>query len=345
MYLQDFYVEINSTLMVCIPFFLNIAPHERVVLVGGGHIALAKAESLAPAGASLSVIAEKILPELERLVRSCGGSITVDSYRAEHIDGAKLVIAATGDRSVNEAIQRDAKKKSIFVNVVDTPELCDFIFPATVERGDIKIAISTTGISPTFARLIKRKIEQVLPWNLSLLTEWIGKKRATVQSEIADIQARRLFWEDILEGAVVEEVLAGNTKKADEMFSLNLKNAETEARAALWLVGAGRGHSDLITFKGVQLLSQADVIIVDASVAPDALRRFARKDAKKIPAHARDTVALLEEHLQKGRIVARLKDRVNGAGSHTAEEIAVAQRLNVPWQVAPASVEGFSHAG
>ncbi len=330
--------------MTYIPFFLHIGPAERIVIIGGGRIALAKAEALKSAAKSLHFVTENASEPLVDWAKAEGGSVTRASYHRSHLLGAKLVIAATDKPEVNRQIQEDAKELGIPVNVVDTPELCDFIFPAVVERGPVKIAISTAGVSPTLARLIKRRIEQLLPWNFGQLTDWIALRRSSVQRKYKSLQSRRLFWEEVLSGPTAQEVLEGNYAKADKLFACALEETPDAARGALWLVGAGPGHPDLITVRAAQLLSQADVILYDRLVAPDLLSRYARKEASKIavgkrPGHhskkQEEIDELLKMHLRKNRIVVRLKGGDPGIYAHAAEEIGIAAKLGVPWQIVP----------
>ncbi|MBV8938473.1 MAG: uroporphyrinogen-III C-methyltransferase [Alphaproteobacteria bacterium] len=330
--------------MAYIPFFLNVEPADRIVIIGGGAVALAKTQALRSAGAALHVVAEKLLPELHWTIQRLGGTVDVSLYEARFLYGAKLVIAATSDKALNARIRADARGLGIPVNVVDTPELCDFIFPAVVERGDIQIAISTSGINPTLARLLKRRIEQLLPWNFAALAAWLKTKRTAARQQILSLQSRRLFWEDVLESAIPQEILEGNLARGEALFAEALKQQPEGKRAALYLIGAGPGHPDLITVKATQLLGQADVILYDRLVPHGLLSRYARKDAQAIavgkePGRHHKTQAeidaLLERQLRAGKIVVRLKGGDPGIYAHSAEEIAVAARLGVPYQIVP----------
>lgn len=314
------------------------------MIIGGGNVALAKTEALAASNASVEVLAKRITPELQALLRTTGGRAIVGEYHRDAIEGAKMVVAATENSELNQRIYEDAKSFHIPVNVVDNPELCDFIFPAVVNRGKLQIAISSSGINPTLARLIKRRIEHVLPWNLSELVDWLKSKRDVTRSRIKNLQARRLFWEEVLEGAVAQEVLEGNHARADWLFQKALSTTTADARAALYLVGAGPGHPDFITLRGAQILGQADVILYDRLIPTELLSRYARKDALKIyvgkqqGTHTKtqqEIDVLLHEHLLAKRIVVRLKGGDPGVYAHSAEELAIAVKLGVPYQIVP----------
>lgn len=325
------------------PLFLKLEG-ATAVIIGGGPVASGKAESLLGFGVQLRVVAPEILPELRDLLAEKGSELIEAPYSAENLAGAAIVIAATDDRNLNARIHADAKARGLLVNVVDTPALCDFIFPAVVTRGGIQVAISTAGVSPSLARFLKRRIEQALPWNLDQLAAWIGQKRKVLSASLKHIQSRRLLWDEVLEGPVAQEVLEGNYAKADALFAQSLAEQETAPRAALYLIGAGPGHPDLITVRAAQLLAQADVVLYDRLIPFDALARYARKEALKISVgksagdHGKTQEQinlLIEEHLRANKIVVRLKGGDPGIYGHAAEELEIARRLDVPYQIVP----------
>ena len=180
----------------------------NVLLVGGGQVATRKARLLIKAGARLTVVAPQIGAELQQLLDSSGGSWQRDSYSDGAIADAVLVVAATPLRNVNEQVYRDATARRLPVNVVDSPDLCTFIFPAIVERGPLTVAISSGGNSPVLVRLLRRRIEAMVPAAYGRLARFAGRLRDTVKEAIPGETARRLFWEGSVEGAVGELVLA-----------------------------------------------------------------------------------------------------------------------------------------
>ena len=325
------------------PFFFKLDALPCLI-VGGGSVALAKAGTLLGCGARLHVAAETILPELQAMLERNGGSFALGGYDSAMLDGVRIVVAATDDRALNSRIRDDARLRNIPVNVVDDPELCDFIFPAIVQRGDIQIAISTAGVSPTLARYLKRRIEQVLPWNLDQLSDWLKVKRREISKRLGHLQTRRLFWDEVIEGPIAQEVLEGNNAKADALLAQALADHDPMPRAALYLIGAGPGHPDLITVRGAQLLAQADIVLYDRLIPPDVLTRYARRDALKISVGKSanrygmtqpQIDALIAEHLAANRIVVRLKGGDPGIYAHAVEELEIARRLDVPWQIVP----------
>ena len=326
------------------PLFQRVYRQDRIVIFGGGKTALAKAETLLALDIVPEIIAPKILPELALRIQEEGGKIHDKSYDPAQIKSAKLIIAATNNAQVNTAIAKNAKAAHIPVNVVDQPALCDFIFPAFLRRGNLQIAISSSGINPTLVRLIKRRIEQILPWNLEKWMAWLEEKKDKVRQSIGNIQARRLFWEEILHGPLFQEVTENNIMRSDVLLEKALQKSPKQARAALYLVGAGPGHPDLITVRGAQILGQADSILYDRLVSTDVLNRYARRDAEKIPVGKQAGVlgisqkeigAILKKRLQQQKIVVRLKGGDPGVYAHSAEELEIAHMLNIPCQIIP----------
>lgn len=315
------------------------------MIIGGGDVAFAKAETLLANGAALFVAAEDISHRLRVLLATHAMSYVQAVYEPSQLNGAALVIAATNDKALNAHIHADAKARGILVNTVDQPDLCDVIFPAIVRRGSLMVAISSSATSPVLARLVKQWIERALPWNLERLAYFAEARRDQVKQALSTIQAKRLFWQRIFEGPVAEEILEGNEGRASLLFDVALaEDAAKQNQAALYLIGAGPGHPDLITVKAVRLLSQADVVLYDRLVAPELLTRYVRREAQKIcvgktrDLHLKSQEAidvLIARHLQAGQAVVRLKGGDPGIYAHGAEEIAVARKLNVPWQIVP----------
>ncbi|MCI5049930.1 MAG: siroheme synthase CysG [Rickettsiales bacterium] len=327
------------------PAFMKLDDGRQVIIIGGGDIARAKAETLLAYGKTLRVYAEAISEPMRELLDAHDVYYEEKAYHVSQLDRAALIIAATDRREVNEQIYLDAQIKGILVNVVDQPELCDVIFPAIVRRGPLQIAISSAGISPVLARMVKQKIERVLPWNLATLIDYVKARRVKVKNALHGIQAKRLFWHEVVDGSIAEEVLEGNLSRADEQFDLLLEqDGEKKNRAALYLIGAGPGHPELITVKALRLLSKADVVLYDRLVAPEIIEQYARREAEKISvgktkgchSHSQDSIdGLIEQHLSDGNIVVRLKGGDPGIYAHGAEEIAIARKLDVPYQIVP----------
>jgi uroporphyrin-III C-methyltransferase/precorrin-2 dehydrogenase/sirohydrochlorin ferrochelatase len=327
------------------PLFLRLAEDRRILIVGGGAVAQAKAEALLPYAATLHVVADSFAEATKQFLRHNGVSYDQAPYSPHLLKGVGLVIAATNKQDINQQIYQDAHAQGVLVNVVDQPELCDVIFPAIVRRGSLQIAISSSGLSPVLSRLVKQQIERVIPWQFERLIEFTREKRSKVKQHLNTLQKRRLLWHNVLEGNVAEEVLEGNDTRAEALFDEKLEEAQSiSSEAALYLIGAGPGNPDLLTIKAIRLLSRADVVLYDRLIAPEILDMYARKEAEKTCVgktkdyHLKTQESIDEmiaRHLKAGRIVARLKGGDPSIYAHGAEEIAVARELNVPYQIVP----------
>lgn len=315
----------------------------RVLLVGGGQVASRKARLLARAGARISLVAPDILPELQQLLAESGGSWEQGIYQQASIGSAVLVVAATPHREVNEQVYRDATARQLPVNVVDAPDLCTFIFPSIVDRTPLTIAISSGGNSPVLVRSLRRKLEAMLPAGYGRLAQFAGRMRAVVKEAIAGESPRRLFWEQAVDGAVAELVLAGREQDAEQLLQAQLQDTDVLHRGEVYLLGAGPGDPDLMTFKALRLLQSADVVLYDRLVAP-AIVELARRDAERIYVgksrsdHAvpqQQINELLLQLAQQGKRVVRLKGGDPFVFGRGGEEIELLAQHNIPFQVIP----------
>ena len=314
-----------------------------MVLIGGGTVATRKARLLLRAGANLTVVAPEISTELEQQIADHGGVWQQSRYRETDIHGKKLVVAATPDSVTNEQVYRDATALSLPVNVVDAPHLCSFIFPSIVDRDPLLIAISSSGKSPVLARILRRKIEALIPAAYGRLADFAGRFRQLVKQSIPEETPRRLFWEQAMEGALAEQVLAGRDDEAEALLRERLLDSSALHGGEVYLIGAGPGDPDLMTFKAARLLQSADVVLYDRLVSP-LIVDLARRDAERIyvgkkrAEHAvaqTDINQLLLELAQQGKRVVRLKGGDPFIFGRGGEEIELLARHNIPFQVVP----------
>ncbi len=314
-----------------------------VVLVGGGTVATRKARLLVRAGANLTVVSPTISTELESLLAEHGGVWQQARYREVDLHGRTLVVAATPDRATNEQIFRDATALSMLVNVVDTPDLCTFIFPSIVDRNPLLIAISSSGRSPVLARILRRQIEALVPAAYGRLAAFAGRFRQLVKDHIPQDSARRLFWEQVLEGTVAEQVLAGRDAQAEQQLRERLQDTSALRAGEVYLVGAGPGDPDLLTFKAARLLQSADVVLYDRLVSP-AIVDLARRDAQRIYVGKRrsdhtlpqtEINQLLLDLALQGKRVVRLKGGDPFVFGRGGEEIELLAKHGIPFQVVP----------
>lgn len=326
-----------------LPLFFDLKS-ASVLLVGGGDVALRKARLLVRAGARLRVVARAVDSELERLVEQHQGQVIIGEYHAGLLDEVVLAVAATDDQALNQRIHYDAVAQRIPINVVDNPALCTFVFPAIVDRSPIVIGISSGGQSPVLARLLRAKLETLIPAGYSRLGALVGGFRERVKARFGSVNERRRFWENVLQGEVAERVFAGRDQEAEQLLEQQLaQQPDATPVGEVYLVGAGPGDPELLTFKALRLMQQADVVIYDRLVSAavlDLCRRDAdliyvgkERDNHSVPQQGIN--ALLVEHARQGRRVVRLKGGdpfIFGRGGEELEELKAA---GIPFQVVP----------
>ncbi|MFK4027665.1 siroheme synthase CysG [Stutzerimonas balearica] len=314
-----------------------------VLVVGGGEVALRKARLLADAGACLRVVAPSIDQSLVALVADSGGESRARNYTADDLHGCVLAIAATDSEPTNAQVSADARTIGIPVNVVDAPELCSVIFPAIVDRSPLMIAVSSGGDAPVLARLMRARIETWIPAAYGQLAGLARRYRARVKARFANVQQRRIFWEEVFQGPIAEQALSGRQAQAERLLEEKLAGAREQLLGEVYLVGAGPGDPDLLTFRALRLMQQADVVLYDRLVAP-AILELCRRDADRIyVGKQRANHALPQEQInqqlvalaKQGKRVLRLKGGdpfIFGRGGEEIEELAA---NGVPFQVVP----------
>ena len=211
----------------------------RVLVVGGGEIALRKARLLADAGAALRVVAPEVDGQLAALAREGGGEVLVRGYQPGDLDGCRLVIAATDDSVLNAQVSADAQARSLPVNVVDAPALCTVIFPAIVDRSPLVVAVSSGGDAPVLARLIRARLEAWIPAAYGELAGLAARFRDKVKALYPDVNQRRGFWEDVFQGPIAERQLAGQGSEAERLLQAKVDGAPVQQGArCIWSVPA-----------------------------------------------------------------------------------------------------------
>jgi uroporphyrin-III C-methyltransferase/precorrin-2 dehydrogenase/sirohydrochlorin ferrochelatase len=326
------------------PAFLNLEGRP-CLLVGGGTVATRKAELLLAAGAKLTVVAPDLSPELARHLAA--GRITHRGgrFRREYLDGQWLVVNATDDPDVAGEVFDAANDAGIFCNSVDDKARCTYITPAIIDRNPVVVAVSTGGAAPLLARKIRAQIEAVLPARLGRLAALAAEWRDRVRHRISDFLGRRRFWEEVFDGAVSDEMLAGRSQSARRGFvslledSARLRKREGEA----WLVGAGPGDPGLLTLRALQLMQRADVVIHDRLVSAEVLA-LVRRDAERISVgkspdckspSQEEINNLLIRLVREGKRVCRLKGGDPFIFGRGGEEIEALSAAGLKYQVVP----------
>ena len=328
--------------MEYLPLFHNLRG-SQVLIVGGGEIALRKSRLIADAGALLRVVAPAIDAQLLELVQASGGVAITRGYQEGDLDGCQLVIAATDEQALNATVSADARRRCVPVNVVDAPALCSVIFPAIVDRSPLVVAVSSGGDAPVLARLIRAKLETWIPSAYGELAGLAARFRQQVKNLYPDVQQRRAFWEEVFQGPIADRQLAGQGAEAQRLLQAKVDGAPPHAPGEVYLVGAGPGDPDLLTFKALRLMQQADVVLYDRLVAPPILE-LCRRDAERIYVGKRRAEhAVPQDQInqqlvvlaKQGKRVLRLKGGdpfIFGRGGEEIEELAA---HGIPFQVVP----------
>lgn len=301
------------------PIFLDLHGQTALVL-GGGEVASRKAEILAAAGAEIRMAA---------------------AFTPALLDGCALAVGADAPLAELEALSAEARRRGVPVNIVDRPALCSFIMPAIIDRAPVTIAVSTGGDAPVLARLLRARIEGVIPPAYGRLATLAGRLREELRARLPDLPRRRAALERILSGRAAELVFAGDEAAAEAEARRQMEAATPTGAVAL--VGAGPGAADLLTLRAQRLLGEADVIVHDRLVG-DAVLDLARRDARRISVgkaradHSlpQDQInALLVTLAREGLRVVRLKGGdpfVFGRGGEEAEALRAA---GIPVEVVP----------
>lgn len=327
------------------PLFTDLTDRPCLV-VGGGRVAGRKVRQLLRAGAKITVNARSLNPDLLELNKIGKITAAVGEFVPELVKDHLLIIAATSDAAVNQAVAKTAEENFRFCNVVDDRKHSSFIVPGIIDRDPMIVAISSGGRSPTLTTLIRQKIEGLLPARLGALARWAGVWRNTVRARLPSPRARQRFWQNALAGAASDSFLAGRTAEADRamVHALAVDPSRAESRPGIaYLVGAGPGDPGLITVTGSRLLQQADVVMHDRLVSP-ALLDLARRDADLIPVGKSGSApsisqeginTLLVKLVAQGNRVCRLKGGDPFVFSRGAEEATALAEAGMPYQVVP----------
>ncbi|MGC3982623.1 MAG: siroheme synthase CysG [Steroidobacteraceae bacterium] len=320
------------------PIFLRITG-QPVVVIGGGEVAARKALLLARAGAVITIIAPQLCPALQERLERRELQHVPEEFRPEHLEGARLVVAATDVQAVNAWVSRSAEARHIPVNVVDDRELSRFIMPAIVDRSPVIVAVGSSGDAPVLTRRLREKIEALLPESLGKLARLSGALRGKVKQQVSNADARRRFWERFFDGDIAADVLAGREQQAQQSIEqaiddgLQQSDGRAQPLGEVALVGAGPGDPGLLTIRALRVMQNADVVVYDRLVSNevmelvrrDAERIYVGKAAGKAYVEQEDINQLLVDLAKQGKRVCRLKGGdpfVFGRGGEELEKLA-----------------------
>ena len=339
-----------SAKLKAFPVFMRVEG-ERVVIVGGGEEALAKARLISQSSAKIRIVAEDSDAELSDWASAHGVELIKTPYAEALLNGARLVFAASGEEALDRRVSEDARRLGLPVNAVDRPDLCDFFTPALVNRAPVCVAIGTEGTGPVLAQMIRGRIDRMLSPSLGRLAELGDTFRAAAERLLPKGSARRSFWHDFFNGAPAREMEIGHIDEAREAAAeLLLRRRSAQGHVAL--IGAGPGAEDLLTLRAQRLMLQADVIVYDALV-PEDIVAMGRRDAERISAgkrkgcHSR-TQAQINDLLvslgSEGKRVVRLKSGDPLVFGRAGEEMQALRDAGISYEVVPGVTSAFAAA-
>ncbi|MDU8923835.1 siroheme synthase CysG [Pasteurellaceae bacterium LIM206] len=335
------------------PLFADLN-NRPVLVVGGGAVAMRKVHLLLKANAEVRIVADKLNAELSALSAQERVIWLAKQFHAEQVRSVFVVIAATDDEQLNEQVFRVAESQQKLVNVVDDQARCSFIFPSIIDRHPIQVAVSSGGAAPVLARLLREKLEALLPQHLGLMADISGKWRHKVKNRLNTITERRRFWEHLFNGRFARLLKNRQVEQAKQELEQQLN--QDYRGGSVSLVGAGPGDTGLLTLKGLQEIQQADVVLYDALVSEEILD-LVRRDAELIFVGKRaeghqtaqeETNRLLIELAQAGKRVVRLKGGDPFVFGRGGEELEALAQRQIPFSVVPgitAAIGATAYAG
>lgn len=329
-----------------LPIFLNLKS-ARALVVGNGTIAARKADLLLRAGCNLTVIAPELSDELVALTDNYSFEHKTGDLSAADLAGCVVVFGCCKDDAVNQKLYDLATEAGILVNVSDNTEKCSFIMPAVVDRTPLLIAISSGGTSPLLIRSLKAHFETTIPAAYGRLAEFAGSYRDRIKNLIPNLTRRRRFWENMISGPVAEHVFSSQVEQAETLMDKLLEEAavagDKPPGGEVYLVGTGPGDPDLLTFRALRLMQQADVVLYDRLIG-DGILNLVRRDAERIYVGKQtDDHTVPQEEIgnmlirlaREGKRVLRLKGGDPFMFGRGGEEIEALSENDISFQVIP----------
>ncbi|ELY4816694.1 uroporphyrinogen-III C-methyltransferase [Cronobacter malonaticus] len=325
-----------------LPIFCQLR-HRACLLVGGGDVAERKARLLLEAGAALTVNALAFAPQFEAWAKQGMLRLVQGEFNASLLDDCWLAIAATDDDAVNNQVSEAAEARRIFCNVVDAPKQASFIMPSIIDRSPLMVAVSSGGTSPVLARLLREKLEALLPQHLGKVAGYAGQLRRRVKQTFASMSERRRFWEKFFVNDRLAQSLANDDEQAVNRITETLLSEPLDDRGEVVLVGAGPGDPGLLTLKGLQQIQQADIVVYDRLVS-DEIMNLVRRDADRVFVGKRagyhcvpqeEINQILLREAQRGKRVVRLKGGDPFIFGRGGEELETLCDAGIPFSVVP----------
>ncbi len=338
--------NLNTVMTKTTQISLNIQAWHKILIVGGGQIAMAKYMFFKDYSQNITIVAKDVIHEFKEVIARENVKYIQDDYNNLFSDKTKLlewfiVVVACNNDQLNKHIHQQVYGTNILLNIVDNSSLSTFHLPAVVKRNDLQVSISTNGKSPAFARWLKAKLESILNFSHDNLLDFMGNKRDLVKSKLKDSQARRLFWYDFLE-LTASKKSQSLQSLLDECLQGYMNNQHAQAK--LYLIGVGSGDPENITLKAIHAIAKADVILYDRLIPKDILNFYARSEALKIYVGKKRGDKLMQQenindlirkHVANNKIVARVKGGDTAVFSRVGDEINIAKETNTAYELIP----------
>ena len=267
----------------------------NAVVIGGGDVAARKIELLLKTNAKITIISATVNISVERLINTHQLKWLSQNFAKGMLKEFNLVIAATDNSAVNSEVHQEAEQLDILINVVDQPELCSYITPAIIDRSPILVALSSSGSAPILIRMLREKIEKILPDNYGRLADFSLKFREHVKAKVKDLRNRRTFWEKTLRGSIGQEILYGNTTHAEQQLIASLNQKVLPTTGEIVFIHTKNGDPDQLTLQAHRELQYADAVFYDDEVNI-ALIEYVRRDADKYPQSIASNILINYRH-------------------------------------------------
>jgi len=329
-----------------LPIFLNVKGR-RALIVGGGTMAARKADLLVRAECDITVVAATLNDDLARMVNEHQLKHKTGELCAADVDDCVVAFGSSEDETVIQRLCELAKAAGVPVNISDSPDHCDFIMPALVDRSPLLVAVGSGGTSPLLTRILKARFETTIPAAYGRLAEFAGSYRQRVKDALPDMARRLRFWETMIAGPIAEHLFSAQEDLAADLMDKLLDEAAADGDkmpdGEVYLVGTGPGDPDLLTFRALRLMQQADVVLYDRLIG-DGIINLVRRDAERIyVGKMKDDHSVPQEEIsdmlirlaKEGKRVLRLKGGDPFVFGRGGEEIDKLAENGVAFQVIP----------
>jgi uroporphyrin-III C-methyltransferase/precorrin-2 dehydrogenase/sirohydrochlorin ferrochelatase len=276
------------------PIFLD-ANYISAMIIGGGEVASRKIELLLKSTINITIMSKDVCAGVERLINLHQLTWLKHNYQTGHFSQINIVIAATDDNLINEAVAEESRSLNILTNVVDQPDLCTYITPAIIDRSPMIIALSSSGSAPILVRMLREQIEKTLPQGYGKLADFCYKFRDHVKARVKGLRNRRSFWESTLRGPIGQAVLDGKQQQAEQQLIASIKQEIAPPSGEIIFIHTKDGNPDNLTLNAHRAMQFADAVFYDEMVNIELIE-YVRRDAEKCPQTISSEILLNYQH-------------------------------------------------